>query len=201
MRNTTGILLNKKIGREKTNKDFLQNKKSNQSLYPMGLGYFIVNPTKKEYFNPALAGGYLRRNNLFKEELHLYAIEALLFNYWNENLDLIDYNLCSWNGDKTTILSDNDWIYPHEYQNSNPQSSCFQINDFRDITNDLIFYLLDKNDEFVNKYIPSLVLNSKQFKIIVDHLEQFNNYEILRCINNHFGKNWKKKYWKENSIQ
>ncbi|AUP79465.1 hypothetical protein [Flavivirga eckloniae] len=164
----------------------------------MGLGYFFVNPDKKEYFNPALSGGYLRRRQVFKEELHLYALELLMCEFPGENHKILNKNLRSWSGDRLLVLSDNDWTYPDQslskVKNSNQEN--YPIKKYRDITEELSLYLVENEPEFAEKFIPQLFIESLLFIELVNLNYRIKDKSIENLIVKHFGKDWEKKYRK-----
>ena len=160
----------------------------------MGLGYFFVNPDKKEYFNPALSGGYLRRKQVFKQGLHLYALELLLCEFPGENhTRIINENLQSWSGDRLLVLSDNDWTYDDQSK-ANVNQECYQIAEYRDITESLNLYLVENEPEFAEKYIPKLSIESVRFMELVNLNYRIKNKSVEDLLIKHFGKNWEKKY-------
>jgi len=165
----------------------------------MGLGYYFVNPDKKEYFNPALSGGYLRERNLFKEELHLYAIRLLMCEYPGDcDREIIDENLRTWSGDRLFIVCDANW--PHE---DHPEVIIKDKNlnhhppeEYTDITEYICLYLVQHNREFAEQFIEQLSIESVLFMELVLLHYRLNDKSLEELFVARFGKDWEKQYQK-----
>ncbi len=161
----------------------------------MGVGYFFVNPDKKEYFNPALSGGYLRRKQIFKEGLHLYALELLMFEFPGEYNRLENEDLNTWSGDRLLVLSDSDWTH-FELETNDSNEEHYPIKDYKDITEPLCLFLVANEPEFAEEFIPQLFIESVLFMEVVNLNYRIQDKSIENLIIKHFGKDWEKKYRK-----
>ena len=163
------------------------------------MAWFFVNPDRKEFFNPALNGGYYRRRHMFQGGFQLYALELLMTSEVGaEPPGVIGKNLHSWFGNRLLIASEYNFIDPldepylTEQEKSDPLR--FLGSEYTDITRALAIHLTRTNPKFAEEYIPSLHIGFDSFTDAASLFYETRDKGLEKLLVENFGKNWEHKY-------
>jgi hypothetical protein len=167
----------------------------------MGAYHLFVNPTKKEFLDPAQFGDGNKRYALF-HGLHRYALQLLFYSI-DLSSQIITEDIKNWTGDVMYIAADND--APNQASAELLQQIVGETEEhnlywharhhYRDISLPLLKYFLtnDRDEDFLADFYERAKIHKHHFQFMASTYFETKNALLRADLEKHFGKNWMKR--------
>ncbi len=179
----------------------------------MGTGYLIVNPAKRQFFDPPQFGDNGRNSGVL---IGCHAT-ALAFLVCQSNYPLrLGILQGSWVGDRVILAGDNseplEDFRTHASDEDRQHGDWYRLacNEFENISGKLIVLLADSDDEFLQSFVKHsheageislfLTLGDARFSLEHDPIYASGCRKIAVALNDVWGSKWVSHYKKQRAV-
>lgn len=163
----------------------------------MGAYHIFVNPSRKEYFDPAVWGDGSKRASLFNG-LHRFALRLLMYSP-HAAPGQLSPTLTSWVGDPIIIAADDYYTDQDCFKTQTPEDGERNLyymarDEFRNITPELTLLLVPSEEEFTKALMERALQFSHVLLFVGSLCYETRNKPLSHALEKHLGPDWAKMY-------